>query len=105
MLNEYNGKLEELRASLLATKQNSLFADEQRLREKISDVYTAVCGQEAPPSNLQVQRVGVLQQEVQKAEQSNTAINAKYLLKVRQAMTKEGLLKDDKSTLENKKGN
>jgi hypothetical protein len=105
LLAEYDNKLEALRVTLLASKQKSQFADEQKLRERISDVYVAVCNQEAAPSNLQMQRVGVLQQEVQKAASDNTALNNQYALKVKQALIKEGLLKDDKSTLENKKGN
>ncbi len=105
LLLEYNSKLETLRASLLATKKQSQFADEERLRERISNVYAAVCGQEARPSNLQVQRAGVLQQEVLKAEQSNAAINSQYEARVKQVLIREGLLKDDKSTLQNGKGN
>ncbi len=105
LLKEYDAKLEILRETLLASKQKSQFADEQKLRERISDVYVAVCNQEAAPSNLQTQRVGVLQQEVQKAAQDNIALNNQYAIKVKQALIKEGLLKDDKSTIENKKGN
>jgi photosystem II stability/assembly factor-like uncharacterized protein len=105
LLAEYDSKLEALRETLLASTQKSQFADEQKLRERISDVYVAVCNQEAAPSNLQVERVGVLQQQVQKAGQDNLVINNKYAVKVRQALIKESLLKDDKPTLENKKGN
>src|SRR5579871_442874 len=105
LLTEYNNKLETLRETLLASKQKSQFADEQKLRERISDVYVAVCNQEAAPSNLQMQRVGVLLQEVQKAAQDNLAINNQYAVKVKQALIKEGLLKDEKSTLTDKKGN
>jgi len=105
LLSEYNDKLEILRETLLASKQKSQFADEQKLRERISDVYVAVCSQEAGPSNLQVQRVSVLSQEVQKASHDNIAINNQYAIKVKQALIKEGLLKDEKSTLDNKKGN
>jgi hypothetical protein len=66
---EFNDKLEEQRSQLLATKQKTPFADEQRLREKITDVYSAVASQEAPPSNLQIQRAETLQKEVVKKKQ------------------------------------
>jgi photosystem II stability/assembly factor-like uncharacterized protein len=105
LLKDYDNELEKLRETLLAAKQKSQFADEQKLRERISDVYVAVCNQEAAPSNLQVQRVGVLQQEVQKAETDNTAVKTKYDAKVKQALIKEGLIKDDKSTIDNQKKN
>jgi hypothetical protein len=105
LLEEYNGRLEELRASLLATKQKSIFADEERLRERISNVYIAVCAQEAPPSNLQLQRVAVLKQELLKADQSNTILKNKYDEKVKKELTREGLLKENKSSLQPGKGN
>ncbi len=101
LLQEYYDKLEELRGTLLATKQKSIFADEERLREKITDVYGAVAGQEAAPGNLQLQRVTNLQQEVSKAEQTNAAITTQYFNKVQQALNKEGL----ESTLKDTKGN
>lgn len=104
LLEEYNGKLEELRGSLLATKQKSIFADEQRLRERISDVYIAVCTQEAPPSNLQLQRVAVLKQEWQKADQHNSLLKSQYEDKVKKELIKEGLLKENKSSLQSGKG-
>lgn len=103
LLQEYHDKLETLRAECLATKQKSIFADEERLRERITDVYQAVAGQEAAPSNLQIQRISVLQNEVSKAENSNTTLTTQYYNKVKDALTKEGLLKE--STLQDSKGN
>jgi len=104
LLEEYNASLEQLRGTLLATKQKSIFADEKRLREHISEVYVAVCTQEAPPSNLQVQQVSVLAQEVQKADQAYAALREKYDGKVKKELIREGLLKDDKSSLLPDKG-
>lgn len=104
LLQEYNDQLETLRAECLATKQKSQFADEERIRERISDVYASVCMQEAAPSNLQLQRVGLLQSEVSNAEQTNTNLTTKYYNKVKEALVKEGLLKEEKPGLENQKG-
>ncbi|MFM2362863.1 MAG: hypothetical protein RLZZ316_1765 [Bacteroidota bacterium] len=103
LLQEYHNKLETLRAECLATKQKSIFADEERIRERITDVYQAVAGQEAAPSNLQIQRISVLQNEVSKAENNNTSLTTQYYNKVKDALTKEGLLKE--STLQDSKGN
>lgn len=103
LLQEYHDKLETLRAECLATKQKSIFADEERIRERITDVYQAVAGQEAAPSNLQIQRISVLQNEVSKAENNNTSLTTQYYNKVKDALTKEGLLKE--STLQDSKGN
>jgi hypothetical protein len=91
VLQDYTTKLEDLRSTLLATKQKSLFADEKKLREEISDVYTAVCGQEARPSNLQVQRVTQLVQNVAKAEEKRISLVKQYDAMVETALSKEGL--------------
>ena len=93
MMTEYNMKLEEQRSQLLATKQKAPFADEQRLREKISDVYGAVAGQEAQPSNLQVQRAENLQKEVAQKKQDLQLVNNKYFKPVFDQLVKEGLVK------------
>jgi len=90
---EFNDKLEEQRSQLLATKQKTPFADEQRLREKITDVYSAVASQEAPPSNLQIQRAETLQKEVVKKKQDVQAVNNKYFKQVFDELVKEGLAK------------
>ncbi len=68
LLQEYNSKLEVLRSTLLATKQKSIFADEEKLREKISDVYSNICYNEARPTDLQLKRIEQLQTEITKAE-------------------------------------
>ncbi|MEO5782428.1 MAG: hypothetical protein ABIQ07_04105, partial [Ginsengibacter sp.] len=66
-----------------------------RLREKISEVYQAVALQESPPSNLQVQRVGVLQQEVTKAQQTNEILTKTYYAKAKEALNKNAALKKE----------
>lgn len=91
LVQEYNDKLENLRSKLLATKQKSIFADEKKLREDISEVYSAVCYQETKPSNLQMERVRVLQQQLGDAEKLNTTINNHYYEKVKAVLLKEKL--------------
>jgi hypothetical protein len=91
LLEEYNGKLEELRSKCLATKQKSLFADEKKLREDITDVYAAICNQETPPSNLQIDRIQSLQQQLGEAQQLRVNINNQYQEKVKAAILKESM--------------
>jgi len=88
----YYEELEKIRSECLATKQKSLFADEKKLREDITEVYAAVSGQEAAPSNLQVQRVTVLQQDVNKKDQENKQVIKKYDQTVTEGLKKEGLI-------------
>jgi len=104
LLEEYHLQLELLRAECLATKQKSLFADEERLRERITQIYIPITLQESAPGNLQLQRVESLKIELAKAEQTNNTLTTKYYGKVKEALIKEGLLKDDKPVLENKTG-
>jgi hypothetical protein len=89
LLKEYNEKLENLRSTLLGTKQKSIFADEKKLREDISEVYNAVCYQETRPSNLQLERVKGLEKQLTDAEKSNSTINSQYHEKVKAAIRNE----------------
>jgi hypothetical protein len=63
------------------------------LREDISDVYGAVVGQEAAPSNLQIQRITTLQGEVKKKEQAVQVVMKKYDDTIMNGLKKEGLIK------------
>jgi polyhydroxyalkanoate synthesis regulator protein len=85
----YNAKLEELRATLLATKLKSIFADETRLREEISELYGKLTGQEALPTNLQLERIALLQDKVAKAATSLEDIEKTYGPKARETVEKE----------------
>ena len=55
--------LEKIRAELMATKQTSIFADEERIREKVSQLYGTFCGMEAKPNATQLNAIQVLQKE------------------------------------------
>lgn len=95
LLTEYYDKLEALRGTLLATKQTSIFVDEERLRERISQLYLAVVFQEAAPSNLQIQSIGVLQQEINKAEQTNEALTKTYFNKAQDILNRSSEIKKE----------
>jgi photosystem II stability/assembly factor-like uncharacterized protein len=91
LLKTYNQSLEEFRSGLLATKQTSIFADEEQLRERLTELYTTIAGNEARPSNLQLERLQSLQGELAAAKAKHAAISKQYADKVRQAMAKEGV--------------
>lgn len=93
----YYEELEQIRAASLATKQKSIFADEKRLREEITEVYMAVNNQEAAPSNLQVQRTGDLKQKVKAKEQEVNSVLKKYDKTINEGLKKEGLVPKKKS--------
>ena len=89
--NDYLTALETLRADLLPTKQTSIFADESRLREDITQVYLAICFNEAGPSNLQLESIKTLTKRVNDAEKKASEINTQFEEKVKAALTKEKL--------------
>ncbi|MBC7552444.1 MAG: glycosyl hydrolase [Taibaiella sp.] len=89
ILNEYNTKLETLRGTLLATKHASMFADEKKLREEITEVYSSVCSQECRPTNLQTGRIANLNEELKQSSVAYEKINTEYKTKAAQAV-KEG---------------
>jgi hypothetical protein len=90
-MQEYYDKLETLRAELIPTKQTSIFADETRLREDITEVYAAIANSEAAPNNLQLERVKSLRQKVDEAAQKNVQLASQYEEKIKSALVKENL--------------
>ncbi len=88
-LTDYNNKLEELRSTLLATKHKSIFADEKKLRENITDIYGSVCFQECRPTNLQLGRITALTDELKKSETTFEKINTDYGVKAKQVISEE----------------
>jgi len=95
MLKDYNAKLEELRSTLLATKHKSMFADEKKLREYITEVYGAICGQECKPTNLQLARITVLNDDLKKGEQTYEKIYGEFGDKAHQTVKEEKSRKND----------
>ena len=89
LLNDYNNQLENLRSTLLATKHKSIFADEKKLREYLSELYGSVCYQEGRPSNLQVARVEVLKNDLKKGQESFEKIEKEMKDKVDKAIDEE----------------
>jgi hypothetical protein len=94
LLEDYNTKLEEMRSTLLATKKKSIFADEKKLREEITEVYGAVCGQECKPSNLQMERTTMLKDEFKKKEEAYQLVYNQYSAKVKEALNLDEQKKD-----------
>jgi hypothetical protein len=101
-MQEYYDKLETQRAELIPTKQTSIFADETRLREDITQVYSSVANTEAAPNNLQIERANALQAKVSEAGKRKDALAAQYEEKIKAALVKEGLLKTGKTEGGNK---
>jgi hypothetical protein len=50
-------ELQKIKAELTATKQKSVFADEKKIREEISSLYTNFCGMESAPNSTQIESI------------------------------------------------
>lgn len=102
VVQQYYDSLETLRGTLMGTKQTSFFADEERIRENLSELYSSVCYQEVRPSNLQEERVIGLQADIKKAEEKNTTLTKSFSDKIKAIQEKQDL---PKSKIKNNKNN
>ncbi|HQQ94511.1 MAG TPA: glycosyl hydrolase [Bacteroidia bacterium] len=55
--------LQKVKSELMATKKMSIFADERRVREKVSELYNTFCWMEAKPNATQMDAIADLKQE------------------------------------------
>ncbi len=90
-LKMYRDSLENIRKEIVPTKHTSIFADEQRLRERISEVYGQVLSSESEPNNFVYKRLEGLKAEVTKLVERNEKINAKQLEPLNKKLTEKGL--------------
>ena len=88
----YLSALETLRAELIPTKQTSMFADEKRLREEITEVYLPLCVNEAGPSNLQLANIKTLKGKVEDAEKKVKDIELQFEQKLKNGLIKEKII-------------
>ena len=86
-ISAYNNELEDVRATLLATKQKSIFADEVKIRENLSEVFAAVAFNEGRPTDSHLQRMETLKLELEKAKESFVKVQSKYASKVRDKLS------------------
>lgn len=70
--------LQKVKSELMATKKKSIFADEERVREKISSLYNIFCNLEAKPNSTQLQAIDVLQEEYNTQASSYSSTISKH---------------------------
>lgn len=74
-------ELQKLKGELMATTKTSIFADEERLREKISKLYGSFCGMEAKPNSTQLEAIEVLNGDYKKQKENFITVTTKNLPK------------------------
>ncbi len=87
---DYWTKLETFRATLLPTSKKSIFADEKRLREEISEVYIGLCFKEAAPSNTELLSVQRLSDSMNITESRHKTLMAELNSKLGSKLEKAG---------------
>jgi photosystem II stability/assembly factor-like uncharacterized protein len=86
--------LQKVKAELMATKKTSIFADEERVREKVSNLYGIFCGIEAKPNTNQMEAIEELQSEYDTQADNFSKTITKHLAKVPELMNPLSPVKD-----------
>ncbi|MCW3077229.1 MAG: glycosyl hydrolase [Bacteroidetes bacterium] len=73
--------LQKVKGQFMATTQKSIFADEERLREKVSKLYGSFCNMESKPNSTQLESIDDLEKEYVDNLQSLKVSLAKHLPK------------------------
>lgn len=106
---ELINKLEELRKTCVATKESKGITGEERLRERISELYTGISFFGGTPTQQQIERIDGLEFELDNTSQQADEIYKNYLTKVNAELKTKGieeikiLPKDDFNKMEIKK--
>lgn len=75
-------ELQKVKAELTATKKTSIFADEERLREKISKLYGTFCDMQSKPNTIQLEAIEVLNKEYEEQNKKLSEVFSKNMPKV-----------------------
>jgi hypothetical protein len=68
-LQAYSGKLEKIRKELIATKEGQSITGEERIREKLSQLYAQVVSYDGRPTDSQLQNMEGLQADIKKQQE------------------------------------
>jgi hypothetical protein len=92
-LKEFSVKLIELSKTIIASKEGTGITGEEKLREKLSELYYSVINFPGRPTDSQLQRVKGLEDDFNKANITKDKIFNDYLEKINAQLTKDGLKK------------
>lgn len=92
VVKEYYDSLEAIRAELVPVKtgRTVLFADEEKLRDKISDIYFGVTYSDSKPTTSQNDGLNKLQRDMNATEKKLQERKKTYRPKVNEALKKKG---------------
>jgi hypothetical protein len=78
-LQKYAERLEDFRASLVASKEGGMITGERKLREKLGELYGGVNGSIERPTQSQLERKDVLQKQLEEAKAKLDSLTTKDL--------------------------
>ena len=77
----FHDDLQKLKGELMGIKKTSIFADEKRLREKVSELYSNFCYTEAAPNKTQLESIDDLKKEYGQQREALKKVIDKHLPK------------------------
>ena len=89
-LTDFDGKLDELRKRIVATKEGGAITGEERLREHTDQLYGAILSWEGPPAAYQIDNIGGLRAELADIDSNFGALTARELPALNQSLQKQG---------------
>ncbi|MEP6514189.1 MAG: hypothetical protein ABJA79_09975, partial [Parafilimonas sp.] len=91
MVDDYLKRVDDFRGTLIPTKNKSIFADEKRLREEITETYVTLSYKEEPISNLEIESVNRLLGKLTEAETNGNKLLQEVNTKLKPSLQKEGI--------------
>ena len=90
LLRELSQKMDGIRKELIATKEGLAITGEEKIRERLSELYGSVLGYEGRPSDSHLDKMKALEHDISIQKNAVELIWKKELLKVNELLTKEG---------------
>ncbi len=90
-LQDFAGQADEIRKKIVATKEGGAITGEERLREHADTVYGAILSYEGRPGSYQLERIDVLQRELNDVAKEFETLKAKALPKINNGLKTKGM--------------
>ena len=99
-LKEFSSKLTELSKTIIASKEGTGITGEEKLREKLSELYSSIVNFPGKPNESQLQRVKGLEDDFNKANITKDKILSDYMEKINSQLLTTGQKKLEPYTKE-----
>ena len=90
-IDDFNKGIFELRSQMVAVIAGTGITGEEKLRERMTNIYAAVCNYEGKPSNDQLNGIKVLETELMDLEMKTTQFLNNNLPKINNTLTKNSI--------------